>query len=236
MDWLLNITQPLTPNDLDEMDRELAVAGTVARASQERPTLAVSLHDIAILDNNKWFGEADIRIDALVITGQGKTGDPHSFYMPKTTSFSRVRDGDFIPLGSGGLLAYYGPVLHFLDIFVMVSRDRKDMDSLASLLHDNLQSDELNGGIEGMLGLAVATPQVAAIMTAIKSATIIGDFAYQILRKVSGTTIGLFRSSHLQYRDGFGIGPHPGPGKECFLVKDLSFRYVISSEDDRLSS
>ena len=68
----------------------LADVGPAARGGQELPTLAVSLHDIVIHNNKKWFGEADIRLDALVITGYGTQDDPRSFYMPKTASFARV--------------------------------------------------------------------------------------------------------------------------------------------------
>ena len=231
-EWLIDESKSLTPVHIEDIDRELAVFGSAARGGQEVPMLAVSLHDITIRDNKKWFGEADIRIDVLVITGHGQDNDPQSYYMPKTASFSRVSDGDTLPIGEGGLLVFHGQASHFLDIFIMVSRDRMDADNLANLLQSHLQSDEIKGAAGELLGLAVAAPQIAAVTAAIGAAAALGDFAYRLLRNATGTTIGLYRNSHLQFRDGFGVGPHPGQGQNCFLVKDLSFRYEIALEED----
>jgi hypothetical protein len=233
--WLIDESRPLTDAQIDRLGRELADAGpstrgTCGSAGLDRPTLAVSIHDVVIHDNKKWFGEADVRLDALVVTGYGKENDPGSFYMPKTATFSRIRDDDRLQVGSGGLLAFYGPASHFLDLFLMVSRDRQDSADLSTLLKGNLQLDEMKGAIGGLLGLAVAAPQVAAITAAIGSAAVLGDFAYRLLRAATGSTIGLYRNSHLQLRDGFGIGPHPAPPRKSYRVNDLSFQYEISLE------
>lgn len=228
--WLIDESRPLTSVHLEELDRELADAGPVARGGQNLPTLAVSLHDVVIHDTRKWFGEANIRIDALVVTGYGTSDDPSSFYRPKTASFSRVRDGDRLPIGDGGWLVFHGAVAHFLDFFIMVSRDRGDTQDLSSLLSTRLGSEETKAAFGSMLGLAVAAPQVAAVTAAITAAGVLGDLAFRVLHAATGATIGVYRNSHLQGRDGFGIGPHPGPGRENYRVKDLSFRYEISAE------
>jgi hypothetical protein len=111
-----------------------------------------------------------------------------------------------------------------------VSRDRRDSADLATLLGGSLQSDEVRGALSGLVGLAVAAPHVAAVVAAIGAAGVLGDLAYRVLRTATGSTIGLYRNSHLQHRDGFGIGPHPGPQQETFRANDLSFRYQISLE------
>lgn len=233
--WLIDESRPLTDAQIDQLDRELADAGPSSRGAAfgeglNRPTLAVSIHDVVIHNNKKWFGEGDVRLDALVVTGYGNENDPGSFYMPKTATFARVRDNDTLQVGSGGLLAFYGPASHFVDLFLMVSRDRQDSADLATLLKASLRSDEMKGAMGGLLGLAVAAPQVAAITAAIGSAAVIGDFAYRLLRAATGTTIGLYRNSHLQNRDGFGIGSHPEPPQKTYRVNDLSFKYEISLE------
>lgn len=229
-DWLIDETRPLTDTQIDQLDRKLVDSqpGSRGAGGSENPTLAVSLHDVVVHDTRKWFGEADIRLDALVVTGYGKDSDPGSFYMPKTTSFARIRNEDALQLGPEGLLVFHGRASHFLDLFVLVSRDRQDSADLATLLKSSLQSDELRGAVAGLVGLAVAAPQVAAVTAAIGAAGVLGDFAYRLLRAATGNTIGLYRNSHLQHRDGFGIGPHPGQGR--FRVNDLSFRYEISLE------
>lgn len=232
-DWLIDETRPLTPVQLDNLDRALADAGSGARGAEdvgEAPTLAVSIHDVVIHDNRKWFGEADVRLDALVVTGYGSESDPASFYMPKTATFARIRDSDSLQLGSGGLLAFHGKASHFVDLFLLVSRDRQDSADLATLLKSGLKSDEMKGAMGGLLGLAVAAPQVAAVTMGIAAAGVLGEFAYRVLRAATGSTIGLYRNSHLHHRDGFGIGQHPAPPEHSFRVNDLSFRYEISLE------
>ena len=229
--WLIDERVPMTAAQIDQMDRELADVGSGTRGSGgELPTLAVSLHDVVIHDNRKWFGEADVRLDALIITGYGEKDSPESFYMPKTASFARVKDSARLQIGPGGLLAFYGPVAHFLNIFVMVSRDRKDSDDLAAILKTGLQSQEVSGAVGSLLGLAVAAPQVAVVTAGFAAAGVVGEFAYRLLRQATGSTIGLYRNSHLEVRDGFGIGQHPGPAPAAFRENDLSFRYDISLE------
>lgn len=230
--WLIDERTPMTAAQVDHLDRELADAGVGARGAGggDLPTLAVSLHDVVIHDNRKWFGEADVRLDALVITGYGEKDSSGSFYMPKTATFARVRDSDKLQIGPGGLLAFYGPAAHFLDILVMVSRDRKDSDDLATILSTGLQSPEITGAVGTLLGLAVVAPQVAVVTGAIAAAGAVGDFAYRLLRQATGGTIGLYRNSHLEVRDGFGVGSHPGPPPATFRHNDLSFRYDISLE------
>jgi hypothetical protein len=190
------------------------------------PYLAVRVHDIIVHSNKKWFGESDIRLDALVIHGQGKADNPESFYMPGTFRFSRVADGERLPTGEAGLLIFYGKPLHFLDIFIMVSRDRRDSDDLTTLLSKQLQSGEAKGAIGSLLGLAVSTPQVATVTAAVGAAAVVGNFAYQILRKTTGSTIGLYHTSWLQYRDEFGIGRHHK--ENSYREKDFSFWYEIT--------
>lgn len=230
--WLIDETRALTDVQIDRLDRELADSGPDNRGGggPDQQTLAVSVHDVIVHHNRKWFGEADIRLDALVVTGYGGENDSSSFYAAKTTPFARIKDSDKLQIGSGGLLVFHGPASHFLDVFLMVSRDRKDSADLATLLMSSLQSDEMKGAIGGLIGLAVAAPHVAAVIAAIGAAGVLGDFAYRLLQASTGSTIGLYRNSHLQHRDGLGIGAHPGPPEGVFRANDLSFRYQISLE------
>ena len=166
------------------------------------------------------------------MTGYGQAEAPQTFYRLKTAPFSRVRDGDRLPIGEGGLLVFHGPVSHFIDIFIMVSRDRKDTDDLATLLAARLQSEEVKGAVGALMGLAVTAPPLATVTAAIGAAAVLGEFAYRVLRSATGATIGLYRNSHLQHRDGFGIGPHPAPPRRSYWTNDLSFRYEIALEEE----
>jgi hypothetical protein len=235
-EWLIDKSRPLDEADLDALDRELADVGT-SRGGRALPTLAVTLHDVIVHDNRSWFGGADIRLDAIVITGCGKPNnpskpkDPTSYYSPNTFRFSRVKGGATLGIGSGGLRVFQGKVAHFLDIAITVSRDRKDTDDLAVLLTDKLRSKETQDAISPMLALATGTPTIAVFNAALAAAGVLGEIAYRALKVATGgDTIGIYRNSHLQVRDGFGIGPQPGPAKQSLRVQDFSFRYEISRE------
>ena len=226
--WLIDRSRPLTSADIDDLDRQLVPLAR-GRGSRQAPLrLAVSLHDVTIHDVKKWFGGADIRVDALVITGYGDAQDPRSFYMPKTDTFPGVHDGEKLPLGPGGLLMFHGAAAHFVDVRIMVSRDRKDTADLASLLAGSAGSGQTTKSLSGLLGLAVAAPQVAAVTTAIEAAANLGETAFKLLQAATGGTIGLYRNCHLRYRDGFGIGRHPKEGQD--RVQDFSFWYEINRE------
>jgi hypothetical protein len=233
MDWLIDRYAPPSAADVEEIDRNLASEGTRLRGGKRaaRP-LAASLHDVTIHDNRKWFGEADIRLDALVITGYGDPKDPASFYMPKTDSFPRIRDGDALPLGRGGLLMFHGPASHFVDVRIMVSRDRRGAQDLAKLISGAAGSGETGDALGTLLGLAAAAPQAAAVAAAVKAAAALGDLAFRLLQAATGETIGIYRDCHLEYRDGFGIGRHPVPDG-VFRKMDLSFWYQIAREGPR---
>ena len=230
--WLIDEKRPLTERNEKQLDRELSSMGSATRGGSWMPRLAISLHDIIVLDNRKWFGGADIRVDALVVTGYGNSKASDSYYVPKTASFPRVADGDRLPIGDGGLLVFHGLAEHFVDLSVMVSRDRKDSDSLAGLLKTVLKSDAAAGIATSLTALAGVSPQVDVdtVKGALAGATALGDLAYQLLRRATGDTIGLYRNAHLKLRDGFGIGAHPGPGKATYNVNDLAFRYEIDEE------
>jgi hypothetical protein len=231
--WLVDRRKALSDDQVDELDRHLAAQGGTTRGTgsgRQIPTLAVTIHDVVIHDNRKWFGGADLRIDALVITGYGQKEDPHSFYMPKTATFNGVRDGETLPIGPGGLLVFHGGASHFVDLLLMVSRDRRDSDELATVMRQGLGSSEAQTAVGALVALAATDPQVAAVTAGVQAASVLGDLAYRVLRAATGNTVGVFRTSHLEVRDKLGIGKHPAPPQAQFRVNDLSFRYEISRE------
>ena len=95
--------------------------------------LAVRILELKINDNRKWFGEADIRLDTLVLSLSERGGLSSGFYQPKTFKFPRVHDGESLAIDNG-LLIYYGEPKHFLDISIMVSRDASGTPDLETVL------------------------------------------------------------------------------------------------------
>ncbi len=224
--WLVDAVTP--PEDdvwrhLERQSRPLLRGGKPS----ESTTKAIRIQDIVVHNNKKWFGGADIRLDALIVHGYGNKVNPQSFYMPGTFRFPGVADGERLPTGEKGLLIFHGKPRHFLDIFITVSRDRKDSADLAALLTKNLGTADMQDSLAALLGLAVTNPTSAIIKTAFSAALKIGDLAYQVLHHITGETVGLYRDSWL-HRDKFGLGRHPEAG--VHRIRDLSFWYEIADE------
>jgi hypothetical protein len=221
--WLIDEARPPGTETARAVASQMLLT---TRGASLPPRLAIRFKEIVIHDNRKWFGEADVRLDALVVHGGGqkKAGE---YYVPGTFRFARITDGARLPLEN--LLVFHGRPRHFLDFFVTVSRDRQDSDDLAELLRDRLNTAELQDATQVMLGLAVAAPQVAAITTALGAAALLGKTAYEVLRHATGATIGLYRSSWLEITDRFGVGFHPEEGLR--RVNDLSFRFEVIADE-----
>ena len=71
----------------------------------------------------------------------GENGEQQGFYQPTTFRFAGVQDGDRLPIDVPGLLVFYGQPAHFLDISILVSRDRSDSKDLGELISGQLNSD-----------------------------------------------------------------------------------------------
>jgi hypothetical protein len=219
-EWLIDETSAPTESQLhDLVAREQS---SFRRGSGAN--LAVRLNDVVVHDTKKWFGGAELRLDAIVVHGPAATDDV-GFYQPSTLRFQGVRDGDRLPIEHPGLLAFYGRPRHFVDISIVMSRDRKDSEDLRTLIGKNVTSDAWQQGAAALLGLAVAAPQAAAIAGALGGAAVLANFAAELLANLTGDTIGVYRSSFLQTRDRFGLGRHPQNGS--FRQRDLSFWFDV---------
>jgi hypothetical protein len=192
------------------------------------PGLAVRLHDLVVHNNRKWFdflGGADARVDVVVVQGNVLDGQATAAYVPATFRFQGVGDGTRLPTDDQGLLAYYGWPKHFLDISVIVSRDRGHSDDLANLLTAQAEDPKVQAALTALAGLAVTNPPAAAVAAALGGAAALGNLAYQVIRQVSDKTIGLYRGNRLAYPDQFGLGRNPTDGS--YRERDLSFWYEV---------
>jgi hypothetical protein len=225
VDWLIDETSPLT---VKELTASLPDDSTSLRGAN-RANLAVRLNDLVVHDTRKRFGGARVRLDAIVVHGVAiEEATPASFYQPTTFRFEDVRDGDRLPIEAPGLLTFYGRPRHFIDISITMSRDTDDAGDLSDLIATGLNSSEWKDASGELLGLAVAAPPAAAIVAAVGAAAVIGNLAADVLQKVTGKTIGFYRTAYLQHRDRFGLGRHPET--DAFRHKDLSFWYEIVAD------
>ena len=227
-EWLVEEALAPTAADVEEIGREMgASAETFTRGGGAVPRLAVQLRQVTCHDVHKLFGGAEVRLDALVVHGHAQGEDPSSVYMPQTYRFPDMRDHQQLPIDyEHGLLIYNGQPLHFLDLFILASRDRKDSDDLATLLGQKFKDTEVQQAVAAVLALATSPP-AAAVTGALGAAAVLGDLAYGVVRAVSDKTIGMYRGSFLQFRDGFGVGRHPSDTHN-FVEKDLEFWYEIA--------
>ncbi len=219
--WLLDETEAIDSAAVASITTVLA--RKVGRGGKRGTSVALRMNDVIIHDAKKWFGGADIRVDAIVVTGVSPESE--GFYQPMTFRFPGVHDGDRLPIEAPGLVFFYGKPSHFLDVSIIVSRDRKDTKDLGTLITERVASAEWKSAAGTLLGLAVAAPQVAVVTAAIAAAATIGNFASDVLQRVTGATVGLYRASWLQGRDRFGLGRHPATGS--FRQEDLEFWFEI---------
>lgn len=227
-DWLIE-----EPADPQAVARSVILEGAFvvrgAKAAAPATSVALRLHDVVVHNNKKWFnlfGGADIRLDAVVVQGNVIEANPAAAYVPTTMRFSGIGDGDHLPSDEFGLLLYYGYPRHFLDISIIVSRDRHDTDDLAAALTKEMNSSAMKNATASLVGLAVAAPPAAAVAGAITAAATIGDLAYQVVRAMSGSTIGMYRGCRLAHPDKFGSGRNPSDGS-TYRKGDLSFWYEV---------
>ncbi len=204
------------------------VRRSAVRKGSSRAPLAVRLLEVLVHDNRKLFGEAPVRIDALVVHGGSSSKSSGDFYAPKTVRFDRVADGDRLPIGENGLLVFLGRPRHFLDLFLAVSRDRGDSPDLATLIGKLAASQDVVTAQGELLAMATGVPDPQLLAAALKAALLIGDSVLGALRKATSGTIGLYRNSWLRGHDGWGIGRHPAEG--LFRAKGLSFGFEILQE------
>ncbi|HJQ38775.1 MAG TPA: hypothetical protein VKB93_16690 [Thermoanaerobaculia bacterium] len=228
MEWLIEETSGISPlaKDADALSGR-RYESSVREA--EPASIALRLNDVFVHDTKKWFGAADLRLDAIVVNG-ASASDTAGFYHPSTFRFADVHDAERLPIEDKGLVFFYGKPKHFLDLSIMLSRDRKDSEDLRELVVKRLGSNEFQTASAALLGLAVAAPQAAAIAAAVGAAATVGNFAAEVLREVTGTTIGLYRASWLEHGDRFGIGRHPERG--YYRQKGFEFWYEVLREEE----
>ncbi|WP_327006626.1 caspase family protein [Dactylosporangium sp. NBC_01737] len=189
-------------------------------AAPER--VAVRLGELVVHRNRAVFG-ADVRVDAVVLTGGSHPGAP--VYTAQTQRFSNVRDGDRLPLDK--LLVYHGPATDFLDIAVFVSRDSTGSLELSDLMRAELGDAEVQGAAAQLAGLALAAPQAALAVASVAAGAVVVNVAYKLLRRAVGDSIGLYRTSLLAH-ERFGAGRHPADGS-LRRAQDFSFSFTVEA-------
>jgi hypothetical protein len=168
-----------------------------------------------IVHRNRALGSADIRVDAVVLTGGSGT---QPVYRAATMRFSNVRDNERLPLDN--VLIYHGPAVDFLDIAVWVSRDTSGSLALSALLEQRLTSPAVQAAGLQVAELALTAPHAAVAVAVAGAGAVLVNTAYELLTGVVGPSIGLYRTSLLA-QEQFGIGRHERH------PQDFSFTFAV---------
>ena len=182
-------------------------------------TVAVRIEELQIHHNRALFG-ADIRVDAVVLTGAGPTVQP--VYLAQTERFSNIRDNERLPLDRA--LVYHGPAVSYLDLAVWVSRDEAGSLALSDLLADELTGLEVQNALVTLSGTMLTSAHAATAAVVMGAGAVVINVAYRLLRGAVGNVIGLYRGSLLAH-ERFGVGRHPETGVR--RVQDFSIAYTV---------
>lgn len=225
IDFLLAPTPPPPAETVPFLvdDRPDSSVRLLATRGAAPSIVAVRLHEL-VVHRNRALGGADVRVDAVVLTGGDDAGQP--VYRARTERFHNVRDGDRLPLDR--MLIYHGPAVDYLDLAIWVSRDTTDSLALSDLLREQLGSQEVQEAGLQLAGLMVAAPQAATAVAAVGAGAVIINVAYRLLLGAVGKSIGLYRTSLLA-QEGFGVGRHPAQG--LLRAQDFSFAFTIDAVD-----
>lgn len=216
IDFMVSPTAPPTAERAEFLvdDRPQRQVRLLSTRSVTPTRVAVRIAELTV-HRNRAFGNADIRVDAVVLTG-GAADQPA--YRAETIRCSKIGDGERLPIDN--VLIYHGPVVDYLDIAVWVSRDTTGSLALGELLQEKLTNPLVQAAGTQLVGLAVAAPQAAAAVAAVGAGAVLVNTAYELLSKAVGSSIGLYRTSLLA-QEQYGIGRH------VRQPQDFSFTFSI---------
>ncbi|MEU4192771.1 caspase family protein [Kribbella sp. NPDC026611] len=218
IDFMVSPTPPPTAERAKFLidDRPQQPVRLLATRGLAPAKVAVRIAELFV-HRNRALGSADIRLDAVVLTG-GAGQQP--VYRAQTTRFSNIRDGERLPLDN--LLIYHGPAAEFLDIAVWVSRDATGSLALSDLLEEKFNNPAVGAAATTVAGLAMSSPHAAAAVAAAGAGAVLVNTAYDLLTRVVGQSIGLYRTSLLA-QEQFGIGRH------VRHPQDFSFTFSVEA-------
>jgi hypothetical protein len=175
-------------------------------------------------------GVADLRLDVLVLTGDGTT---RPRYRARTARFGAIRAGDRVRLVEPP--AYLGDAVDFLDLAVWVSWTGpagppdpagplrpagpagSPLGDMLALVSTRVEpSRSLRRAVDGAIG----SPPGEVAAAAIGAADRIVNMAHGLLSRAAPGSAGLYRISLLAHEE-FGVGRHPARGRlraGCFSL------------------
>lgn len=133
------------------IDKSMYVAGA-ARAGRSKQEYVLTLRSVRVLNNKKLFGSAEVHAHTVVIDGYPDMQLKTPFWA-QSLLFPNVKDGDLLSIDPEfGLQLYRGKPQDFLNLYVMVVRNKKAARDFAEVLKENM----VGQGIGTLVGGAVS--------------------------------------------------------------------------------
>jgi hypothetical protein len=186
---------------------------------EKHPDIAVSLNKVKVLRDHDW-GTGEFYLLSYILDSNGVTEY-------KSPLFQGIRDGDYLPLGEGGMLAHYkkNPGL-FVDIHGIVMESDSDVRELGKRIQEakeKVKFDEIT-----KIATTLSTVDPTKITTIMTGVNLFLDALVMVLQKNNDDHAGTFHDFYLK-QQAFGVGRHPKTGlKRC---QDIELAYTINYLD-----
>ena len=201
----------------DKEERELSEL--FRRATQEMkgyPDLIISVNELKVRRDHDW-GSGEIYVISHVLDKTGLTEY-------KSPLFQGIKDGQFLPLGEGGMFAHYKKdPKYFIDIHGVVMESDSDIKDLGDRIQKAKEKANLDEIINMGKSLTAFDPtKMTMIMNGVNCFL---DMLIYILQENKDDHVGTFHDFYLKEQQ-FGVGRHPKTGLRPY--QDIELAYTIS--------
>lgn len=193
----------------EEPFKEGLMIPAASRSARSKTSHTVLLRSVRVNNNKKLFGSSDVVVYAIVIDGYPdmQSGKP---FWAQQFAFPDVKDGATLAAIDPdlGVVVYQGRPADFLNVYLLVVRDKQSTRDLAKVLNENLVAE----GLGMVTGAAISTyaglpPGITVEMARdlIKKAV---ETTLDFFSKQKDPVIGVYYASLLA-QSSYGVGMHP---------------------------
>jgi len=200
---------------------------TIATAAKAVDTakdigLTVSFKKVRILEANAEgfdWGRGEVYVIAALLDGSGRG------VQYQTRSFEGIHDGDFLPLGEGGLLV--GAIEKprwFIDLHMVIAESDQDIRNIGKAIESARKQSGLDKVAKAVGAIAKFDP--TAISRVVGAADLFLALLQAILSSNGDDHIATVHDFYLKHQ-GFGAGRHPKAANKLTRFQDADVAYQI---------
>ena len=197
------------------LDQGRLVAGA-ARAGRSKQEYTLRLRGVRVLNNRKLIGQAEVHLHTVVIDGYPDMESNKPFWT-QSFMFPNVKDGDMLSIDPDlGVQLYRGKPEDFLNLYVMVVRNRQAGRDFADVLKQNMAGEGIGTLIGGAISVFAEVPAGQSIDDIRRLATGAVNTTIDYFMKQKNPVIGVYYGS-LTREKHYGLGLRP-PGYPDDLI------------------